>query len=146
MKSHKRVTCICHFLVQSNCRITYKIRKSALVNISDLEPFAGTKRTYGFVTSITSWAGTAYPSGAHEFTPCFSGVRVVRALVFCVVFCGSLFLLLSFFFLSIVLSFFRQVFSNSPSVFIKKFIRKIKKFIPILNRIIITPVSFDLYN
>jgi hypothetical protein len=35
-------------------------------------------------------AGTAYPSGAHEFThptsPVFSGVRVTRSLVFCVCF------------------------------------------------------------
>ena len=31
----------------------------------------------------------------------FSGVRVARSLVFCVVFCGSLFVLLSFFFLSL---------------------------------------------
>jgi hypothetical protein len=40
----------------------------------------------------TSGAGTAYPSGAHEFTPCFSGVRVTRSFVLCVCF-----VLLSFF-------------------------------------------------
>jgi hypothetical protein len=34
---------------------------------------------------------------------CFSGVRVARSLVFCVMFCRSLFVLLSFFFLVIVL-------------------------------------------
>jgi hypothetical protein len=40
-------------------------------------------------------------------SPFFSGVRVVRSLVFCVVFCVSLFVLLSFFFLSLCdLSFF----------------------------------------
>jgi hypothetical protein len=27
-------------------------------------------------TGATSGAGTAYPSGAPEFTPCFRGVRV----------------------------------------------------------------------
>jgi len=31
-------------------------------------------------------AGTAYPSGAPVFTPCFSGVRVIRSLVLCVCF------------------------------------------------------------
>ena len=47
----------------------------------------------------TSEAGTAYPFGAHEFTPLvFSGVPVARSLVFCVVFYRSLFVLLSFFF------------------------------------------------
>jgi len=34
-------------------------------------------------------------------SPVFSGVRVARALVFCVVFCRSLFILLSFFFWSL---------------------------------------------
>jgi hypothetical protein len=34
----------------------------------------------------TSGTGTAYPSGAPEFTPVFSGVRVTRSLVLCVCF------------------------------------------------------------
>jgi len=34
--------------------------------------------------------GTAYPSGAPEFIPDFSRVRVAQSLVFCVVFCRSL--------------------------------------------------------
>ena len=33
------------------------------------------------LTGATSGAGTAYPSGAPEFTPVFSGVRVTRSLV-----------------------------------------------------------------
>ena len=33
--------------------------------------------------------GTAYPSGAHEFTTGFSGVRVARSLPFCIVFFRS---------------------------------------------------------
>ena len=37
-------------------------------------------------TSATSGAGTSYPSGAPEFTPVFSGVRVTRSLVLCVCF------------------------------------------------------------
>ena len=52
----------------------------------------------GNTTGVTSGARTAYPSEAPEFTPGFSGVRVARSLVFCVVFCRSLFVLLSFFF------------------------------------------------
>ena len=33
-------------------------------------------------TGATNGAGTAYPSGAPEFIPSFSGVRVARSLVF----------------------------------------------------------------
>ena len=53
----------------------------------------------------TSGVGTAYPSGAPEFTPVFSEVRVSRSLVLCVCFvdrCLSFFLI--FFLLAIVLS------------------------------------------
>jgi hypothetical protein len=32
-------------------------------------------------TGVTSGAGTAYPSGAPELTPVFSGVRATRSLV-----------------------------------------------------------------
>ena len=39
----------------------------------------------------TSGTSTSYPSGAPEFTPVSSEVHVARSLVFCVVFCGSLF-------------------------------------------------------
>ena len=37
-------------------------------------------------TGATSGAGTAYHSGAPEFIPVFSGVRVTRSLVLCVCF------------------------------------------------------------
>ena len=37
-------------------------------------------------TGSTSEAGTTYPSGASEFTPVLSGVRVTRSLVLCVMF------------------------------------------------------------
>jgi energy-converting hydrogenase Eha subunit A len=40
-------------------------------------------------TCATSGAETAIPSGAPEFFPFFSEVRVARSLVFCVVFCRS---------------------------------------------------------
>ena len=43
---------------------------------------------------VTRGEETAYPSGAPEFTPILSGVHVSRSLVFCVVFCRSLFVLL----------------------------------------------------
>jgi hypothetical protein len=38
------------------------------------------------MTGATSEIGTAYPSGAPEITPGFSGVRVTRSLVLCVCF------------------------------------------------------------
>ena len=34
----------------------------------------------------TSGAGSAYPSGSPDFTPCFSGIRFTRSLVLCVCF------------------------------------------------------------
>ena len=46
----------------------------------------------------TSGAGTAYTYGDIEFTTGYLGVRVTRTLVFCVMFCRSLFVLLSSFF------------------------------------------------
>jgi hypothetical protein len=57
--------------------------------------------------SENSGAEHAYPAGAHEFIPLVSGVHVVRSFVFCVVFCRSLFVILSLFFWSLCcLSFF----------------------------------------
>jgi len=47
------------------------------------------------MTGATTGAGTVYPCGAPEFTYGFQWVRVARSLVFCVVFCGSLFVFLS---------------------------------------------------
>ena len=43
------------------------------------------------MTSASSGAGTAYPSGAPEFTPVFSGVFVTQSFVLCAMFCRSLF-------------------------------------------------------
>jgi hypothetical protein len=51
---------------------------------------------YVITTSITSGAGTANPSGNLSSLLDFSGVRVARCLVFCVMFCRSIFVLLSF--------------------------------------------------
>jgi hypothetical protein len=39
-----------------------------------------------YMRNATSGAGTEYPSGAPEFIPVFSGVRVTRSLVLCVCF------------------------------------------------------------
>jgi hypothetical protein len=41
------------------------------------------------MASKAFWAGTTYPSGAPEFTPVFSGVRVTRSSVLYVCFVGS---------------------------------------------------------
>ena len=52
-----------------------------------------------YLTSITSRAGTAYPSGAPESSPSiFSGDRIAQSAVLCgVLFCRSMFALLFFF-------------------------------------------------
>jgi hypothetical protein len=60
-----------------------------------------------------------YPFGAPEFTPC-SRIRVARFLIFCVVFCGSLFVICL---LSIVLSvLLRFTASDYPYVIFKLFL------------------------
>ena len=53
---------------------------------------------------VISGAGTGNPSGRHEFTPCFSRVRVAQSLYFLFVFCRSLFVFFVPFPLVIVLS------------------------------------------
>ena len=59
------------------------------------------------MTGATSGAGIVYPSGAPEFTPGFSGVRVARSLDFCALFYWSFFVLLTLFYWSLYcLSFF----------------------------------------
>ena len=50
------------------------------------------------LTDATSGAGNAYPFEAPEFTLGFKRVGVTRFLVLCVMFCRSLFVLLSIFF------------------------------------------------
>ena len=47
-------------------------------------------------TGTTSGAGNPNPSEASEFTPDFCEIEVVQSLIFCVVFCRSLFVLISF--------------------------------------------------
>ena len=60
-------TCRKHFPVLSSFTTYYRVCK------------------YINTTGATSGAGTAYPSGASEFTPGFSGVRVTRSLALCFV-------------------------------------------------------------
>jgi len=56
-----------------------------LININvGIEVYHGENKSNR--TGATSGAGGAYPSGALVFTPDFSGVRVARSLLFCVVF------------------------------------------------------------
>jgi hypothetical protein len=55
------------------------------------------------MTDATSGTGTAYPSGAPEFTPVFSGFRVTRSLALCVCFVDRC---LSFFFWPLCCLFF----------------------------------------
>ena len=66
----------------------------------------------------TSGAGTAYPSGAFDFTLVFCGVRVTRSLVFSAIFCRSLFVL---FLLAIALSVLRFADSDYPFGIFKLF-------------------------
>ena len=49
-----------------------------------------------YMTSATCGAGNANPCEAHEFTPAFSGARVSRSSVFCIMFYRSLLVLFRF--------------------------------------------------
>jgi hypothetical protein len=67
------------------------------------DPALSSFMTYNWICKInnttraTRRRGTGYTSGAPDFTTCFSGVRVARSLVFCVILCRSLFVLLCLF-------------------------------------------------
>jgi hypothetical protein len=72
-------------------------------------------RLYNEESCVTSGAGSAYPSRAPAFTPGFSGVRVTRSLVLCVMFFRLLFVLFVLFLLAIVLSvLLRYTYSDYP--------------------------------
>ena len=91
-----------HFLVNS-----YGVSVSQMTNdifrCRNYNPIISSFMTYHRVSNKSNAMGSicevgiAHPSGASEFTPVFSTVRVVRSLVLCVVFCSLLFVLLSFF-------------------------------------------------
>ena len=69
-------------------------------------------------TGVTSVEVTAYPSGAPEFTPVFSGVAAIRSFVLCVCFVDSCFL----FPLTIMLSVLRYTDSDYPFGIFKLFL------------------------
>ena len=65
--------------------------------VSTSRSFPHSRLITGFVTRLTRReAGTAYLSGAPEFTSGFSGVRVTRSLVLCVCFVDLCFSLCTF--------------------------------------------------
>ena len=81
----------------------------------------------------TSGARTAYPSGAPEFTPVFSGVCVTRSLVLCVIFvdrvCSLVLFVLAIvlsvlLLLVIVLSVLRFMDSDYPFGIFKRFLKR----------------------
>ena len=69
-------------------------------NLVLLSPFMTYLRICGKcnTTCASCGTGSAYLSGAHTFTPVVCGVIVALSLVFCVIFCSSLFVFLSFYF------------------------------------------------
>ena len=76
----------------------------------------------------TSGAGTAYPSGAPEFTPGFQWSSCYSIYSFMCIFCRSLFVLLYFFFLlAIVLSVLRYTDYDHPFAIFKLFLHSVKK-------------------
>ena len=81
------------------------------------------------VLSVLRFTDSKYPSGAPAFNLGFYGVDVTRSLFQCVIFCRSLFVLLSFFLLAIMLSVLLR-FTNSdyPFGFFKLFLLKMHSY------------------
>jgi hypothetical protein len=71
-------------------------------DLSKMEVCKGT--IYTFQISVNSGAGTAFTPGAPGFASVFYGVCDFQSLVFCVMFCRSLFFLFVLFILAIVFS------------------------------------------
>ena len=93
----------------SNTVMEYMCHKcSACKHFSVLSPFMTYHRIYNKIntTGTISGAGTAYHSGAPEFTTGFSGVRVTQSLVLCVHFVDRY---LSFFFWPLCCLFFFDI-------------------------------------
>ena len=86
----------------------------------------------GNTRGATNQAETAHPSVAPEFTPGVSEVHVARSLVFCVLFYRSLFGLLYFFLLTIVLSVFQFTESDYPFSTFKLFLFSCRSTITLL--------------
>jgi len=114
------LNCICEhtkYLCHKWPRICSVCRNHNPVDSSFMTFFDNRVCNKCYKMDTTCGAGTAYPSGALEFIPGFSGIRVARSLVFCEMFCRSLFVLLSFFFWPLhCLSFFDLRFLVIPLV------------------------------
>ena len=87
----RKITCCKHFPVLSSF-MTYHLVCNQITTLC-----------------ATSGTGTANPSGAPEFTPGFSGVRVTWSLVLYAYFCRSLFVLLLIFFSPLCCLFFFDI-------------------------------------
>jgi hypothetical protein len=100
---------------------------------------------------VTSGAGTAYPSGAPEFIPGFSGVRVTRSLVLYVCFVDRCLSFCAFFFWPLCCLFFFDirilisplVSSNSSYRHSRTLLHKIYIYNPIIEYIL-NFVSYQL--
>jgi hypothetical protein len=74
-------------------------------------------------TGATHGAGTAYPSRAPVFTPVFSGVHFAWSLVFCLMFCRSLFVLSSFLLAIVLFVLLQFTTSDYPFGIFKLFLK-----------------------
>ena len=95
-------------------------------------------------TCVTCGAGPAYPPVVYEFTPVYCTVCVARPLAFCLMFCRSLFVLLSIFVwqlycLSFQLRFQTFLVDNHQVQLRRK--RFKRQFDFLLIRIIVTPLK-----
>ena len=83
--------------------IAQHLLQKGRININNRDPRASVDLVYNKskTTGATCVSWTAYPSRTPDFIPVVSGVRVVRSSIFCVMFCRSLFVLLSFFYWSL---------------------------------------------
>jgi hypothetical protein len=95
-------------------------------------------------TYVTCGAGPAYHPVVYEFTPVYCNVCVARPFVFCVMFCRSLFVLLSIFFwqlycLSFKLRFQTFIVDNHQKQLRRERFKRQSGFL--LIRIIVTPLK-----
>jgi len=70
------------------CHKWQRICSTCRKHFPALSSFMTCHRIWNYINTmgVPNGAGTAYPSGAPEFTPVSSGVRVTRSLVLCVCF------------------------------------------------------------
>lgn len=73
---------------------------------------------------VTSGARTADPSGTPSESPVFSGIRVPRSLVSCVVFCRSLLVLFVIFFVIVLSVLLRSTDSDYPLGIFQLFLKE----------------------